>query len=84
MAQEKNPRRNPLYYSERHQGEFPGGTLNQILSPKQAGLGKQGLLRLIDKYGLQEGSSLPLSIFRHLKFDLQNTNTASFVSNRPQ
>ena len=32
--------------------KIPGGTLNQILSPKQTGLGKRGLRRLIDKHGL--------------------------------
>ena len=31
---------------------IPDGTLNQILSLKQTGLGKRGLRRLIDKHGL--------------------------------
>lgn len=32
--------------------EIPNKTLNQILSLRQTGLGKRGLRRLIDKYGL--------------------------------
>jgi len=32
---------------------LPTGTLLQIIGPKQAGLGKKGLLRLITKHGLK-------------------------------
>jgi predicted RNA binding protein YcfA (HicA-like mRNA interferase family) len=31
---------------------IPDGTLGAILGPKQTGLGKEGLKRLIEKYGL--------------------------------
>ena len=32
--------------------ELDEGTLSHILGPKQMGIGKQGLLELIDRYGL--------------------------------
>ena len=32
--------------------ELPDGTLSGILGPKQTGIGKQGLLELLNKYGL--------------------------------
>ncbi len=33
-------------------GDIPKGTLSAILGPKQTGIGREGLLRLIEKYGL--------------------------------
>lgn len=33
--------------------DLPRGTLNAILGPRETGLGREGLLALIEKYGLR-------------------------------
>jgi predicted RNA binding protein YcfA (HicA-like mRNA interferase family) len=52
MAQEKFPDGTRFTTVMDDRAVIPDGTLNQILSLKQTGLGKRGLRRLIDKHGL--------------------------------
>lgn len=41
-----------FFYKQSPSDDLPAGTLGAILSVKQTGLGKDGLQRLIDRYGL--------------------------------